>query len=120
MMRFTGKTAGVPTGTILIWFGAIVDIPAGFVICDGDNNTPNLQDNFIMGAGATYAPGAAGGTVSHTHCGETMHTHYLSEDADVAAGTDIGEYTTEPEAVGNTGSAGTLPSYYALAYIMKS
>ena len=30
--------------------GAIADIPAGFVLCNGSNSTPDLRDKFIIGA----------------------------------------------------------------------
>lgn len=41
---------------ICIWYGAIVDIPAGWVICDGNNDTPDLRNKFIIGAGDTFNP----------------------------------------------------------------
>lgn len=40
---------------IVIWSGAIVDIPAGWALCDGNNGTPDLRNKFIIGAGDTYA-----------------------------------------------------------------
>lgn len=43
-------------GLICIWCGAIVDIPAGWQLCDGTNGTPDLRDKFIIGAGNTYSP----------------------------------------------------------------
>lgn len=55
------------TGMIMIWSGAIVDIPSGWHLCDGDNGTPDLRDKFVAGAGDTYAVGDSGGTVDHTH-----------------------------------------------------
>ncbi len=42
---------------IMLWSGAIVDIPAGWALCDGNNGTPDLRDKFIVGAGATFNPG---------------------------------------------------------------
>jgi hypothetical protein len=56
----------VPSGFIGLWSGAAVAIPAGWLLCDGTNGTPNLKDRFIVGAGATYAVGAAGGATSQT------------------------------------------------------
>jgi hypothetical protein len=74
------------TGMIIAWSGAIGAIPTGFVICDGNNGTPDLRNRFIMGAGDTYAVGATGGALtvdsSHQHtvgtlaaAGESSHTH---------------------------------------------
>lgn len=54
-------------GMIILWSGAIVDIPTGWHLCDGDEGTPNLRDRFIVGAGDTYAVGATGGSLTHTH-----------------------------------------------------
>jgi len=66
---------GMPSGGIILWSGEIVNIPAGWFLCDGNNGTPNLVGKFIQGAGSGFAVGSTGGsaTMSHTH---TMaHTH---------------------------------------------
>lgn len=56
---------------IMIWSGAIVDIPVGWLLCDGTNGTPDLTGSFVIGAGDTYAVGDTGGTLTHDHGGET-------------------------------------------------
>lgn len=43
-------------GLICLWSGAIVDIPAGWYLCDGTNGRPDLRDCFVVGAGLTYNP----------------------------------------------------------------
>ncbi|MBA7678649.1 hypothetical protein ES703_86927 [subsurface metagenome] len=43
---------------IVLWSGAIVDIPAGWALCDGNNGTPDLRDCFVIGAGSIFAPDA--------------------------------------------------------------
>ena len=55
---------GVPSGIIAMWSGAIGSIPTGWVLCDGNNSTPDLRDRFIVGAGSTYAVGNTGGAAS--------------------------------------------------------
>ena len=63
-------TSGVPIGTIVMWSnynGA--NIPSGWQLCDGTNNTPNLRDKFIVGAGGAYALGSTGGAASITPAG---------------------------------------------------
>lgn len=55
-----------PVGGIIAWSGAINTIPAGWVLCDGANGTPDLRNRFIVGAGSTYAVGATGGATSVT------------------------------------------------------
>jgi len=62
----------IPSGLIAIWSGSTGSIPSGWQLCDGTNGAPDLRNSFILGAGATYAVGATGGStdaivVSHTH-----------------------------------------------------
>ena len=66
----------IPAGGILLWSGSIGSIPAGYVLCNGSNGTPDLRDRFVVGAGSTYAVNATGGSadavvVSHTHTAAT-------------------------------------------------
>lgn len=42
---------------IVIWSGAVVDIPAGWALCDGNNGTPDLRDKLVIGAGGSLNPG---------------------------------------------------------------
>ena len=146
---WTTLTAFV-SGMIMLWSGSEASIPTGWVLCDGTNSTPNLQDRFVVGAGNTYAVGATGGSAdstlpSHTHTATSVvtdpgHFHNLSNkggggssgggnlsiDSAVA-----GTLTTATKTTGITvattntteGSSATnanLPPYYALCYIMKS
>jgi hypothetical protein len=62
----------VPTGVIVMWSGSVATIPSGWLLCDGTNNTPDLRNRFIVGAGSTYSVAGTGGSadaivVSHTH-----------------------------------------------------
>ena len=73
------------SGMIILWSGNTGNIPTGFVLCDGNNGTPNLTDRFVVGAGAAYGVGASGGSSSvtlstsqlpsHTHSFSSSHTH---------------------------------------------
>jgi len=108
------------TGMILLWSGAIVDIPAGFALCDGSNGTPNLKNQFVVGAGDTYAVDANGGALTHTHpFTATLHAHYLEAGTMVNSGVGYENYTNEHAVTGTTDATNHLPPYYALAYIMK-
>lgn len=62
----TLKAAAIPRGIIAMWSGAVNAIPSGWLLCDGNNGTPNLKDRFIVGAGASYGVGATGGSVTRT------------------------------------------------------
>lgn len=74
----------VPSGAILLWSGASNALPSGYVLCDGNNSTPDLRDRFVVGAGSTYAVNSTGGAnnvtlatanlPSHTH-GTGNHSH---------------------------------------------
>jgi hypothetical protein len=62
----------IPVGGILLWSGSIGSIPAGFVLCNGNNGTPDLRDRFIVGAGSNYVVNATGGSADSTL---PIHTH---------------------------------------------
>ena len=69
-------SAFIPSGVIVMWSGSIAAIPAGWVICDGANSTPDLRDRFVVGAGSSYAVAATGGSkdaivVSHSHTSQS-------------------------------------------------
>jgi microcystin-dependent protein len=130
---------------IILWSGSLGSIPAGWVLCDGTNSTPDLRNRFIVAAGDTYAVGATGGSadaivVTHTHTiTDPGHTHtgsYLSgtpgasgfgptvtAPAQFSNPVSIPTATTGITATNSSGTSGTnanLPPYYALAYIMKT
>jgi hypothetical protein len=62
----------IPVGGIIMWSGSIASIPSGWQLCNGTNGTPDLRNQFVVGAGSTYPVANTGGTadaivVSHTH-----------------------------------------------------
>jgi hypothetical protein len=68
--KFVGDGA-VVKGMIVMWSGAINQIPVGWALCDGQNGTPDLRSRFIVGAGPggnpNYTPGQSGEADTHTH-----------------------------------------------------
>lgn len=73
-------------GAIVMWSGAVIDIPEGWALCDGTNDTLDLRNKFIVGAGNTFVVGDTGGftdatLVSHNHSltinSGGNHTHNL-------------------------------------------
>ena len=91
----------LPRGLIMMWAGAIADIPGGWVLCNGANGTPDLRDRFIYGAGGTYGPYSTGGNkdaivVSHSHTassgGAGGHSHYGTTNNDGWHSHDIKGY----------------------------
>jgi hypothetical protein len=74
---------GAPAGLIAMWGGLVANIPAGWVLCDGQNGTPDLRDRFIKGADVA---GATGGSSTHTHAAHTgviNHTHPVTDPGHV-------------------------------------
>ncbi len=104
-----------------MWSGVEVDIPAGWIKCDGNNGTPNLEDLMIVGAGNTWNPGDTGGTAVHTHdfTGDG-HRHEISFGGDMGFGADFDKFTDIVPATGITDQTNHMPPYYALIYIMKT
>lgn len=120
----------IPSGTIRLWAGTIANIPSGFVICDGNNSTPNLLTKFVQGvATAATNPGATGGAATVTLAASEMpsHTHYQASSS--GAGANPVSPATENQAAlnieptGSTGGGGAHqnePTFYDVAFIMKT
>jgi hypothetical protein len=105
-----------PSGIIMIWTGTIANIPSGWVICDGNNATPNLLTKFVEGvASAITDPGTTGGAVSKTSTG---HSH-TTPGASVTIENQVpGYYNSTASAT--CAITDIRPPYYDVAYIMKS
>lgn len=121
----------VPSGTVFMWSGAVADIPYGYVLCDGQNGTPDLRNKFVIGAGSSYSPGATGGAATHTH-GVPYATRVYNNSSHEweSMSPDHWGYSSSSWFYGLnylpqtsecvTGSASSLPPFYALCYIMKT
>lgn len=74
-----GGNTLVPRGTVVMWWGDLNAIPAGWAMCNGQTvnglATPDLRDRFIVGAGVTYAVGQAGGSVFPSFASTTNGAH---------------------------------------------
>ena len=122
------------TGMIILWSGAADAIPSGFVLCDGNNSTPNLSGRFVVGYDASnsdYDVDDTGGSESvtltvnqipaHTHNINLAVRAFYQEPRNFGVGTDGSANNSE-----DTGSTGggqsheNRPPYYALCYIMKT
>ena len=122
------------SGMIILWSGAADAIPSGFVLCDGNNSTPNLSGRFVVGYDASnsdYDVNDTGGSESvtltinqipaHTHNINLAVRAFYQEPRNFGVGTDGSANNSE-----DTGSTGggqsheNRPPYYALCYIMKT
>tara|TARA_Y100000022_G_scaffold200263_1_gene215070 strand:- start:1059 stop:2105 length:1047 start_codon:yes stop_codon:yes gene_type:complete len=96
----------IPTGVIVMWSGAISAIPSGWVLCDGNNSTPNLTDRFVIHADAdssgTRNVGDTGGAHSVTVAEANLpsHTHSSGNLATNAGGDHSHNFNA------NTGNSG--------------
>lgn len=97
------KAQAIPSGTICLWSGSSDTIPSDWVLCNGENGTPDLRDRFVVGAGNSYTVGTTGGaaTESLIWSQETSGTIYE------------GNYGY------STATHDNRPPYYALCYIMR-
>lgn len=94
----------VPSGLISLWYGAVTNIPGGWVICDGQNGTPDLRDKFIVGAGNSYQVGNSGGNDSIT-----LTTNQLPSHSHGATGLTVTEAGTHTHNTFNYGTqSGTI------------
>ncbi len=108
-------------GCIILWSGSVVNIPNGFVLCDGTNGTPDLRNRFIVGAGAAYDPDDSGGADSQVHTFQTNPPAIGFSplgDPDVDA-IEVNRRLVLGPVLGTTDSSDNKPLYYALALIMK-
>ena len=129
----TGIEAFV-TGMIILWSGAADAIPTGFVLCDGNNSTPNLSGRFVVGYDASnsdYDVDDTGGAESVTLTLNQIpaHTHtYIDQYVVIdngyrpwpASNNDCAARSANTGSSGGSQSHENRPPYYALCYIMKT
>jgi hypothetical protein len=127
---------GVPSGVIAMWSGATANIPSGWVICDGNNSTPDLRDKFVVGASAGTGdsaypgvnPGSTGGSQSGTIAvAVNGNTGWAAQYANASSSPSMSPEPFNSRDRHQHGWGGTfphsydkMPPYYALAFIMKT
>ncbi|MEE9367075.1 MAG: hypothetical protein V3W44_10335 [Dehalococcoidales bacterium] len=110
----------LPIGTIVFWTGPIARIPRAWTLCDGTNDTPDLRNHFIIGAGGGYWPGR---TASNP-----LHRHSLTGDGhihSIPSGTDLAfhpfeklEETDSSQVDGITDFGEIVPPFRSMYLIM--
>ena len=132
--------SGFVTGMIIMWNSTVASIPSGFVLCDGNNSTPDLRDKFIVGVkqddsgtAKTNVTGSltqTGGSATHTLTEAEMpsHVHHVQITTDssgpfgsvFAAGNNSSQGFVATTSKGSGNAHNNLPPYYALCFIMKT
>jgi microcystin-dependent protein len=127
-----------------MFLGTSTNIPDGWALCDGTNDTPDLIDKFIVGAGDIYGIGNTGGsadsvTLEHAHNvfinQGGSHTHTITRGSSccgssAASNGNGSSVTTQPagshshssitvEPTGVDGTDKNIPPYYGVLYIIK-
>jgi microcystin-dependent protein len=100
-------------GMIVMWSGAVANVPTGWALCNGANGTPDLRDRFVVGAGSAYAPGATGGadTVALTTAQMPAHAHGVNINTNSAGAHTHGirsDHSTDRPILPRNGSFGLL------------
>ena len=125
------------SGMIIMWNSTVASIPTGFVLCDGQNNTPDLRGRFVIGhhpSNVDYDVNATGGAEdvtltinqipSHKHDTTVDNTKLFPSNGQTSIGFGgAGSYPATTFTMSNTGggqSHENRPPYYALCYIMKT
>lgn len=107
-------------GLTILWFGSIGSIPTGYVICDGNNDTPDLRNEFVIGSGDIYPVNDSGGSVLHNHTFTTDgHPHLINAGSEMGAGPFRRDRTLTTFVNGTTDNTDILSPYHSLVYIMK-
>jgi len=117
----------LPSGVILIWSGAPAAIPAGWVLCDGNNGTPDLSDKFIKGTTQVAHVGNIGGSATHYHVSPSgKNGSEALNSTCFGSVTANGTYTynslwtrSGSFKAGKTSTVSGEPEYYQLCFIMK-
>jgi microcystin-dependent protein len=135
----------IPRGTVVMWTGDLA--PAGWAICDGTNNTPDLRGRFVLGMGegaglTKRAIGETGGEEGHVLTADQLPNHHHKYfdaqwaefwgDANYGVnlpGSPVGtDNDNKPYGVDRISKECTdcegkqfskMPPFYVLAYIMK-
>lgn len=146
---FIIKNIGIanrPKYAIVVWTGTISNIPLGYILCDGNNGTPNLLNYFVKGAyDSTEIEGIGGSSIhnhsasSHNHI-QNLHVHSVVGDLtsgsygssgyaggftcahshatlDSTPTTATNQSTTMT--INNCSSQANYPTYYKVAYVMQ-
>ena len=108
-------------GFIAMWSGALETIPRGWALCNGENGTPNLLDQFIVPSGDTYNPDDTGGLDLHFHDFTTNpHNHHLEAGSPFLEPIGTAGFMEDNTDSGITSLVNGKAPFRAVYYIMET
>ena len=112
----SGNASAFVTGMIILWYGNTGNIPGGWVLCDGNNSTPDLRDRFVIGAGNNFSAGNTGGNNSLTLSEANLpsHQHFVVSNS-LGGQNRTGSNVSANNQVAKGTGAGNLFESYNLA-----
>ena len=123
----TFETISIPssfvTGMIIMWNSTVASIPSGWVLCDGNNSTPDLRDKFIVGAkqdDSGTAKTNVTGSLLQTGGSNSTTTSIGNSAGGARIWTAVNQYQLGVQKVDHTHTADVIPPFYALCFIMKT
>lgn len=87
-------------GDIAMWLGSLASIPSGWVLCDGNNDTPDMRGKYLK-CNSTATTSSTGGSNTHTHASQA-HTH-TSNGTHTHTASNTGNHTGVANNTDNTG-----------------
>jgi hypothetical protein len=118
-----------------MWSGLKSAIPSGWVLCDGQNGTPDLRDRFVCSIADGEEAGGTGGDITLTHAGAAVGDHTnVSVPQTATSAVKVGTSSSNAAAQAHTHTISSIthnvtqpndhtnvkPPYYKLAFIMKT
>lgn len=106
---------------IILWYGELLDIPDGWVICDGTPPVVLTIGLFVVGAGNLYAAGEIPAALPHNHTETYLAwAHSFVAGAWMYLGALFWVLVTMGFDTFTSDRTRILPPYHALYYIQKT
>ena len=111
----------IPVGLIICFDTLIAPIPPGWLVCDGDNGTPDLRNFLIHGQADGLDPGPGETESTHTHViDDGSHTHEFTGGNKIESGDDRAGVWEAKGLDGTTDASTSLPPFHSLIFIIKA
>lgn len=111
-------TYAIRAGMIFMWSGSLISLPPDYVLCDGQNGTPDMRDRFLELAGNEPTSAEGNDTLeAKITLDRKEHNHYGGLVKSKGRGGTL-HYDSEYHDHKSTETRPFTPPHYALAFIM--